>query len=71
MNPFSLASNDSKIEDEDGSVLTELMEAISELSSVTTLVFYGHDFEVLSFTAMPENVQELVFDSALFPLYGP
>ncbi|CBK22589.2 uncharacterized protein [Blastocystis hominis] len=56
------ASDDSKIEDEDGSVLTELMEAISELSSVTTLVFYGHDFEVLSFTAMPENVQELVFD---------
>lgn len=47
------------------------MEAISELSSVTTLVFYGHDFEVLSFTAMPENVQELVFDSAFFPLCGP
>lgn len=46
-------------------MLTELMEALSELSTLRTLVFYGHDFEVLSFSTMPENVEELVFDSAL------
>lgn len=45
-------------------MLTELMSVLSGIESLTTLVFYGHDFEVLSFGEVPENLVNLVFESS-------
>ena len=41
------------------------MSVLSGIESLTTLVFYGHDFEVLSFGEVPANLVNLVFEKCV------